>query len=244
MVSTLTPSPDRADRRRTPRVWRALAHPVRRRVLDMLSTRARTTGEVCEAFPRLSRFAVMKHLRVLEAARLVLPRKDGRQVWNHLNAVPLREVYERWVGGEESKLAAAVLRLRDAAERAAPMNPPAGVETGSRQPEGWDSQWGARAEVILPGQPGEVWPALRTRALADLPHARFIDDFTIEGEWGQWGGSGGSRGVGGSSVGGTPARVRVGVAPAAAGTRVTVLVGGTPEGSPGPLARAVSWCAA
>lgn len=233
MVSTVTPTEVRADRRRTPRVWRALAHPVRRRVLDMLSEKARTTGEVCAAFPRLSRFAVMKHLRVLEAARLVLPRKDGRQVWNHLNAVPLREVYERWVGGEESKLAAAVLRLRDAAERAGPIGgsfetaPP----TQDRADSASHSAERTRAEVVVPGEPGEVWPAIRTRAMADLIRARFLDDLTIEGEWGDVG---------------EPVTVRVGVAPAAGGTRVSTSVrsSGRVSAGVGALARAVSWCAA
>ncbi|MBL8758844.1 MAG: helix-turn-helix transcriptional regulator, partial [Phycisphaerae bacterium] len=205
MVSTVAPTEVRTDRRRTPRVWRALAHPVRRRVLDMLSEEARTTGEVCAAFPRLSRFAVMKHLRVLEAARLVLPRKDGRQVWNHLNAVPLREVYERWVGGEESKLAAAVLRLRDAAERAGPIGGSPDIAPPTHDRSGSVSRCAdeARAEVVLPGEPGEVWPALRTRALADLARARFLDDMTIEGEWPDGAGAG------------KPVMVRVGVAPAA-----------------------------
>lgn len=54
----------------------------------------------------------MKHLDVLERAGLVLARRQGRQVWNHLNAVPLREVYERWVGKHESATAAALLRLK------------------------------------------------------------------------------------------------------------------------------------
>lgn len=94
------------------RVWKALSDPTRRQVIDLLSRRAQTTGELCGAFPRLSRFAVMKHLRVLERAGLVLPRKDGRQVWNHLNAVPLREVYQRWVGEHESMTAGSLLNLK------------------------------------------------------------------------------------------------------------------------------------
>jgi DNA-binding transcriptional ArsR family regulator len=99
------------------RVWKALADGTRRALLDLLGVRGRTTGELCAAFPRLSRFAVMKHLRVLERARLVLRRREGRLAWNHLNAVPLRQVYERWVGPRASRAAEAMLALKRRAER-------------------------------------------------------------------------------------------------------------------------------
>lgn len=100
----------------TDRVFSALADPTRRRVLDLLRERARTTGELAGAFPGLSRFAVMKHLGVLEDAGLLIWRKEGRQRWNHLNAVPLREVYERWVGRFESAWAEGLLELRRISE--------------------------------------------------------------------------------------------------------------------------------
>ncbi len=97
-------------------VFKALADPTRRRVLDLLRERARTTGDVCAAFPGLSRFAVMKHIGVLESAGLVVARKEGRVRWNHLNAVPLRRMYERWVSRYEGAWASALLGLRDAVE--------------------------------------------------------------------------------------------------------------------------------
>ncbi|HVE93224.1 MAG TPA: helix-turn-helix domain-containing protein [Actinomycetota bacterium] len=78
-------------------VWRALGSPHRRRLLDLLAAGPRTTGQLAEAVPTLSRFAVMQHLDVLSEAGLVLVRREGRHRFNHLNAVPLREVYERWV---------------------------------------------------------------------------------------------------------------------------------------------------
>jgi len=77
-------------------VWRALADPTRRAILDLLRERPRTTGELTEAFPT-SRFAVMKHLAVLQKAGLVVVRRRGRERWNHLNGVPLRTAYERWM---------------------------------------------------------------------------------------------------------------------------------------------------
>jgi DNA-binding transcriptional ArsR family regulator len=77
--------------------WRALANPQRRRMLDLLKSGPRTTGEVADDFAALSRYAVMQHLGVLEEAGLVVVRREGRQRFNHLNPVPIREVYERWV---------------------------------------------------------------------------------------------------------------------------------------------------
>lgn len=98
-------------------VFKALADPTRRKVLDLLRARARTTGELCSAFPGLSRFAVMKHLGVLHEAGLVTVRREGRVRWNHLNAVPLRRMYERWVSRYEDEWAGALLRLQARAER-------------------------------------------------------------------------------------------------------------------------------
>ncbi|TWT41746.1 Transcriptional repressor SdpR [Phycisphaerae bacterium RAS1] len=94
------------------RVWRALGDPSRREILDRLRGAPRTVGELCDGFaPRISRFGVMKHLRVLQQAGLVVARKQGRQTWNHLNAVPLRRVYERWVSRYESHWAGQMLSL-------------------------------------------------------------------------------------------------------------------------------------
>ena len=104
---------------RTDRVWRALADPGRRRILDLLAERERTTGELSAAFPKLSRFAVMKHLRVLHAAGLLIIRREGRMRWNALNPVPLREVFRKWVGKYESMWSDVMLDIRDAAERSA-----------------------------------------------------------------------------------------------------------------------------
>ena len=92
-------------------VWRALADPSRRRLLDLLADGPRTTGTLCAAFD-VSRFAVMKHLRVLEEAGLVIARRDGRERYNHLNGVPLREAYERFMRPHADRSAAALLALR------------------------------------------------------------------------------------------------------------------------------------
>lgn len=80
-------------------VWRALANPHRRRLLDALRAGPRTTGDLAGELPELSRYAVMQHLGVLTDAGLVLVRRDGRVRTNFLNAVPIQEAYDRWVGG-------------------------------------------------------------------------------------------------------------------------------------------------
>ena len=83
--------------RGTQDLWQALASPWRRRLLDQLRDGPRTTGELAEAIPELSRFAVMQHLGVLTRAGAVVGRRRGRNRYHHLNPVPLRRWYERWV---------------------------------------------------------------------------------------------------------------------------------------------------
>ena len=102
--------------RHTDRVFKALADRTRRRMLDLLADRPRTTGELAMAFPKLSRFAVMKHLRVLERAGLVIVSRDGRKRWNSLNAAPLKDVLRRWVSERQEMWADVMLNIRDAAE--------------------------------------------------------------------------------------------------------------------------------
>src|SRR5436190_12155751 len=101
-------------------LFRALANPVRRTMLDRLRDEAMTTGRLAEEL-KLSRFTVMQHLRVLVTAGLVLPRKRGRERWNHLNAVPLQQMYERWVRPYEAAWAAGLVRLKDKLEKEKPM---------------------------------------------------------------------------------------------------------------------------
>jgi DNA-binding transcriptional ArsR family regulator len=97
-------------------VWKALSDPTRRGILDLLRDGPRTTGDLVEAFPEMTRFGVMKHLGVLEEARLVLSAKQGRVKWNHLNPMPLRQIYERWVSKYEDQWAGSLTRLKRLAE--------------------------------------------------------------------------------------------------------------------------------
>jgi DNA-binding transcriptional ArsR family regulator len=97
-------------------LWRALASPWRRQLLDLLRSGPKTTGELATAVPALSRFAVMQHLEVLTAAGVVLVRRRGRYRVNHLNPVPLRRFYERWVQPFADETAAALLALQRVVE--------------------------------------------------------------------------------------------------------------------------------
>jgi DNA-binding transcriptional ArsR family regulator len=103
-----------------PDIWRALASPWRRRLLDQLRIAPATTGELAAGLPELSRFAVMQHLAVLVQAGLVLPERRGRDRVNHLNPVPLREWYERWVQPMADTGAAELLALKRTVEKGTP----------------------------------------------------------------------------------------------------------------------------
>jgi len=96
-------------------LWRALADPTRRRILDLLRERPRVTGEIAAQFP-VSRIAVMRHLEVLSEAGLAVSRKRGRQRWHYLNTVPLQELHRRWAEPAAAGLASALLRLQDFVE--------------------------------------------------------------------------------------------------------------------------------
>jgi DNA-binding transcriptional ArsR family regulator len=97
-------------------VWKALSDPTRRAILDALRDRPRTTTEIVERVPQLSRFGVMKHLEVLRQAQLVFTREAGRQRVNSLNVVPIRQIYERWVGPFQELWSGELLGIKEMAE--------------------------------------------------------------------------------------------------------------------------------
>ncbi len=80
-------------------VFKALADPSRRLLLDSLfDADGQTLGELAAQLPGMTRFGVMKHLRILEAARLIATRKVGREKLHYLNPVPIRLMHDRWIG--------------------------------------------------------------------------------------------------------------------------------------------------
>jgi len=99
-------------------VWKALSDPTRRAILDLLREHPRTTTEIVQAFPHITRFGVMKHLDVLREAQLVQTREAGRQRFNSLNVVPIRQIYERWVSPFSELWTSELLRIKELAEDA------------------------------------------------------------------------------------------------------------------------------
>ena len=79
-------------------VFRALASPTRRRMLDVLKQSSCTTGELCSAFADLDRTTILQHLRVLEAAELVTGRKIGRERHLAIAPLPIKRISDRWIG--------------------------------------------------------------------------------------------------------------------------------------------------
>ena len=78
-------------------IFKALADPTRRQLLDRLYTRdGQSLGALCNELD-MTRFGVMKHLRVLEDAGLIASRRAGRHKLHYLNAVPIEAIYEPWV---------------------------------------------------------------------------------------------------------------------------------------------------
>ena len=89
----------------------------RRGVLDQVGGTA-ALAELCEVLPDITRFGVMKHLRVLEDARLVVSERAGRAKLHHLNPVPIREIHDRWISHYAEPFVTGLLALRDRVEGA------------------------------------------------------------------------------------------------------------------------------
>jgi uncharacterized protein YndB with AHSA1/START domain/DNA-binding transcriptional ArsR family regulator len=94
-------------------VFKALADPSRRKLLDLLFERdGQTLTELAASLPAMTRFGVMKHLGLLEEAGLVTTRRAGREKLHYLNAVPIRMVHDRWIGKYRKARAAALVDLK------------------------------------------------------------------------------------------------------------------------------------
>ena len=145
-------------------VWRAASDPTRRRLIELLRDGPRTTGDLCRTFPT-TRFAVMKHLGVLERCGVVKVSRSGRQRWNALDPDPLRALESRWpeTGGAV------------ASRESAPAPAPKGA--ASRKPRRSAGQAGAA---------GREAPVSRLRVFVDAAPWRVFDALTMNvGSW--WG---------------------------------------------------------
>src|SRR5262249_39936528 len=94
-----------------------LADARRRQILDFIRDEPKTTGEICEFLKSMDRCTVMQHLGVLESAELVIIKREGRLRWNYLNAVPIQEIYDRWISKYASHSVGVLSRLKRDMER-------------------------------------------------------------------------------------------------------------------------------
>lgn len=97
-------------------IFKALGHRARRQILDLLKAESLTTGMLCTRFPELDRCTVMQHLGVLEEAGLVVAERRGRERWNHLDALPIHAIHERWIGPYAAYAASMLGRLKRTVE--------------------------------------------------------------------------------------------------------------------------------
>ena len=98
-------------------VFKALADSSRRFLLDLLHKRDGQTLSELEWELEMTRFGVMKHLKVLEEAGLVITRRAGREKFHFLNAVPIRLIHDRWIGKYKEREVSALAELKTTLER-------------------------------------------------------------------------------------------------------------------------------
>ena len=98
------------------RVFKALADPTRRFLLDLLFARDGRTLTELESQLEMTRYGVMKHLKVLEEADLVITRRSGREKLHFLNPVPIRLIHDRWIDKYTERSVAALVDLKNELE--------------------------------------------------------------------------------------------------------------------------------
>jgi uncharacterized protein YndB with AHSA1/START domain/DNA-binding transcriptional ArsR family regulator len=186
-------------------VFRALAAPPRRRLLDELFRKDGQTLSALERRLPMTRFGVMKHLRVLEEAGLVVTKKRGREKLHFLNAVPIRLVHDRWVSKYAAPWAATLSELKHRLEDRAMekvfeiyiKTTPERLWEAITNPEmrrkynfsaGVESEWtpGSRYQGISPFAPTPIWEGENLevdppRRLVQTFRALWSDDVKREG---------------------------------------------------------------
>jgi DNA-binding transcriptional ArsR family regulator len=101
------------------RVFKALADPTRRFLLDRLHARDGRTLSELESELEMTRFGVMKHLRLLEDAGLVVTRRSGREKFHYLNPMPIRLIHDRWIDKYRERYVSALTELKNELEETA-----------------------------------------------------------------------------------------------------------------------------
>ena len=144
-------------------MFRALSHPARREILDRLNERdGQSLGELEQAF-EMTRFGVMKHLRVLEEAGLVVSRKAGRERLHYLNPVPIRELHDRWIGKFAAEASSTLLALR------------AGLEGGRTM----ETKPSHVYSVFIRTTPERVWEGITSSKFT----TQYYYSSTVESDW-------------------------------------------------------------
>src|SRR3954466_12219475 len=139
-------------------VFKALADPTRRSLLDELFARdGQTLSELEQRLP-MTRFGVMKHLKVLEEAGLVVARKRGREKLHFLNVVPIRLVHDRWVSKYAEPWAAGLSELKNRLE---------------------DRTMEKVFEIYIKTSPERLWEAITS---SDM-RAKYTFGVGVDGEW-------------------------------------------------------------
>ncbi|XRQ14537.1 ArsR/SmtB family transcription factor [Actinomadura welshii] len=169
--------------------FKALADPTRRFLLDLLFARdGRTLGEL-EAEVDMTRFGVSKHLRVLEDAGLVVPRRSGREKLHFLNPVPIRLIHDRWIGKFTERPAAALTDLKRRLEsgmtttetvqvyRVYIKATPQAIWDAITDPE-WTVKFGYQAPVEYDLRPGGAFRGLASEAMKE----QGAPDVVLDGE--------------------------------------------------------------
>ncbi|MGF9911493.1 metalloregulator ArsR/SmtB family transcription factor [Paenibacillus ehimensis] len=144
-------------------IFKALADPSRRTLLDLLhASDGRTLNELCTPL-QMSRFGVMKHLNILEEAGLITTRKVGREKLHYLNAVPIRQIYDRWVSKYAEPWAIELTSLKSELERETNMdNKPRHIN-----------------RIAIKATPEQVWQALTDPAKT----SKFWFNCSIRSDW-------------------------------------------------------------
>lgn len=97
-------------------IWKAISDSKRRVILDTLSSRPHTTGQLVELFPTIGRTAVLKHIGILEGAELIRVKREGRVRWNYINIAPLQAVCSGWLLKHVEGIASSAERLKTLSE--------------------------------------------------------------------------------------------------------------------------------
>jgi uncharacterized protein YndB with AHSA1/START domain/DNA-binding transcriptional ArsR family regulator len=143
--------------------FRALADAHRRTLLDRLREHdGQTLGELEAALPQMTRFGVMKHLRVLEDAHLVTTRRDGRRKLHFLNPVPIRLIADRWISRYAEPMVNTMADIKYAVENRPMSESPKHVY-----------------EVYIAATPERVWAALTDSELTK----QYYYGNTVESDW-------------------------------------------------------------